>query len=789
MENNSPIQNKFYWFYLIGFFIILALPLLNLSPWFSPPDWGKIIVFRIVLSILIFLFIYQLLFQRRTAGKTLNNTPKNAEQFGVVRRNILHSSATLPFWLLVALLGIYFLATLFSSDIRFSFLGSPYRSGGFLNFSFYIIFAVLVLLIVRRNDWQKIWDFSIFIGILVSAVAIFQYLGLFSKIVIPFSSRPPSTIGGPTFLAVYLLLLTFLTFFFTVTEKKYLKKFFYFSALLLFLFVILITGSRAAYFGLLVGSFYFLFFWSINFFSSKKKILFLALKILVGILLIISAYGIHYLNSQPQLPQFVQDNKILKQVADRLSISLFLDETRFYVWKISLEAVKDRPIFGYGPENFSIGFDKYYNPSGLDIDVDWGSWWDRAHNFIFDISATAGIPALIIYFSLFTILFFRLQKLKYTEDDENKQRKTRIAAHSIQATFIGYLAANFFSFDVFSTYLISFLLIGYSLYLISSSTAGNITHETTRNRTRKYTNSSWKFVFLFVSISVLLWFIWAFNLKPFQINKEINLALYLSEYKNYNPALLRIEKILPTHTILDAYLRENYVEIIGKYVKERPEMAQNLSPKAIKVLKENIKIRPYYTRNWLLLGDYTNILIEKETRPEFIEKLKKETDAYYKKASELSPFHQEIFIGWAKTGLITGEYQKAKERIQQCIDLAPELGDCRWLKGLSNIYLGETEEAQENIRIADQKNFPVDSKFSLSQLVNAYAKTENYQALIETYHKLIELEPTIPQYHASLSLAYKIIGDYKKAREEAMIVLELSPESKANVEEFLRSLE
>ncbi|GAI66785.1 unnamed protein product, partial [marine sediment metagenome] len=57
---------------------------------------------------------------------------------------------------------------------HFSLWGNPYRSGGFVNFSFYIIFAVITFLIVRQKDWQKIWDFTIIVGILISIITIFQ---------------------------------------------------------------------------------------------------------------------------------------------------------------------------------------------------------------------------------------------------------------------------------------------------------------------------------------------------------------------------------------------------------------------------------------------------------------------------------------------------------------------------------------------------------------------------------------------------------------------------------------
>lgn len=199
-------KNKYLWLYLTGFFIILIMPLFSTPYLFFPPAWGKTIIFRIILSILTSLFIYQILFQK--------------EKFSIVLRRIKHSPARLAFWLLIALLGIYFLATLFSSDFYFSLWGSPYRASGFVNFAFYIIFAILALFIIRQKDWQKIWDLTIIVGILVSIVAIFQQLGLFKETLIPFSGRPPSTMGAPIFLALYLLLLSFLTLSFCFKRKK-----------------------------------------------------------------------------------------------------------------------------------------------------------------------------------------------------------------------------------------------------------------------------------------------------------------------------------------------------------------------------------------------------------------------------------------------------------------------------------------------------------------------------------------------------------------------------------------
>ena len=753
-------ENKFHWIFLLGVFLILFLPLLNLPPWFSPPDWGKTIVFRIVLSILLFFFILQ-------------KTQINADKTDLCRYG-------LPFWLLIGLLGIFFLATIFSLDRNFSLWGSPYRSGGFINFAFYIIFAILAFLIVRRNDWQKIWDFAFIVGILVSIIAIFQQFGILSKVFIPFSGRPPSTVGGPIFLAIYLLLLSFLALSFGLKQTG-LKKLFYFLSFLLFLSVaIFITQTRAVFVGLAIG-----FLWF--FFAYPKKLI--LIKIFAGLLLILGVFGLYFLKTHPEV--YATQNDIVRSAINRILSIPEGDESRISAWKVSLEALKDRLVLGHGPENFSIGFDRYYDPSLPQIEKMPGvvhSWWDRAHNFVFDIGVTAGIPALIIYLSLFGVLFWQLQRLKYYPNPAPEQSSVQgrstndsVIAHGIQATFIGYLVANFFSFDTFSTYLISFLLIGYSLHLIYQNNGSPTSIIPTRFPSLIL---KWRGLLLFLLFVLLIWFIWVFNAKPFQINKEINWASYESKGGYHEKAIVRMENLLAKRSFLDAYLRLKYADIIDEYIKAKPELTISLVQKAIEILKENTNIMPYYTRDWLLLGSYTNILIERGQI-----KLKDEANSYFEKAHQLSPKRQEVFTEWIKTDLLTGEYQKAKERAEKCIALNEKLGDCYWLMGLTQGYLKNFEGLNYYANIAQTKGYDTQSENAFLQLTKVYAQTQNYQDLVKTLTKLISINPNNPQYHASLAAAYQKIGDLEMAKKEALRVLELQPEARKDVEEFLKSLE
>ncbi len=751
------IFNRSKWFYLVGFFLILALPLLNLPPWFSPPDWGKTIVFRIVLSILIFLFICQL-----SGGRISVNFPREGK-IGV--------------YLLLALLGIYFLATIFSLDLNFSLWGSPYRSGGFFNFAFYIIFAILTFLILSDKDWQKLWDFSIFIGILVSIVAIFQWQGLFKEIFIPFETRPPSTVGGPIFLAIYLLLLSFLSLSFGL-EKAGLKKFFYFFSFLFFLFVALfIAQTRAAFVGFVIGLFYFIVFHPV-----RRPSISLGLKIFGFLFLILIFCLIYYVNAQKEIPQLVKENRLLLNVWHRLSIKRALTDPRISGWKVSWQALKEKPILGYGPENFSIGFDKYYDPSLPGIEKmpgDVTSWWDRAHNFVFDIGLTAGIPALIIYLSVFGLLFWQLQKIKFANLSQYGSQSPRIIAQGIQATFLAYLAANFFSFDTFSTYLISFLLVGYSLHLIAGKT------EPIQKRGKTF---KWQGAIIFLFFVGLVWFIWEFNLRPLSINSQINIAKVLVNQGNCELAFQRLDEMAKKKSIIDAYLRKKYIEFLLDCQAKKPELAFELVKKGEKLAKEVVAIQPYCTRTWINLAAFVLDLLKQEKNPEIAQELKKEVYFALERAHQLSPKRQEVFLAQITADFLTGQYQKAKEKSRECVNLNPKLAECHWLEGLSEIFLGEFEQGKKSLKRAEELGYSVNSQMALEQLAQAYLHQKNYRELVEIFQRLIQIDPSRAQYQTSLALIYRELGKTEEAKKQALKILEQWPEYRKEVEEFLQNL-
>src|SRR5690606_23008886 len=55
--------------------------------------------------------------------------------------------------------------------------------------------------------------------------------------------------------------------------------------------------------------------------------------------------------------------------------------TRVMAWGVAFEAWQEKPVFGWGPNNFYYAFNKYYKPQFLEYGFG-ETWFDNAHSVI-----------------------------------------------------------------------------------------------------------------------------------------------------------------------------------------------------------------------------------------------------------------------------------------------------------------------------------------------------------------------------------------------------------------------
>ncbi len=630
---NSIIKSKLYWFYLAGFFLILALPLLNLPPLFTPPAWSKAIVFRSVLSILFFIFLIKQKLGFQKIKKALN--PK--------------TKTFLPFVSLFAFLIATFISTIFSLDVSNSLWGSPERGAGFVNFFFIVLFCVFAFLIIKKESWRKLLDFSLIIGFLTCLIAVFQKFGIFSNIFVFMGNTPSSTMGNPIILSLYILPLLFLALSFFILENppagEKVKKYFYLFLTIFFAFsVIFINNERAAFLGVLVG-----LFWFLVAYPKKIKIL----KISAILLPIIFLASLFFLSAYPQI--YEKWPTLLKNPVSRITTlakGLGADPSRISVWKISAPAFLEKPFLGYGPENFYVAFNKYYDPT-LPV-MSEAKNFDRAHNSLIQILIDSGIFALIFYLVFFVSLFWGLQKIK----------RTFPVSHGLQAGFLAYFVASLASIDGFSNVLIFFFLSAYSLHLIWSNhapVAPKPEQKSTKWLLRLKIPALW-----LLGLCIII-FIWQYNLVPLGINEKVNITKSLGIAGGWQEASQILEKEFQTKTFFSSYVNSSYISSLVDRSMQYPEETISLSEKIAEVAENNIKLQPYNARNWLRLGESLTILAKAQNN---VELFKKAEDAL-NKAVELSPNDPEILARLASVIAQNPDYLKLKEIYEKLAKIKP----------------------------------------------------------------------------------------------------------------------
>lgn len=381
-----------YW----GFLMIVCLPLLISPSLFLNPELSKALVFRIIIELILIVYIALII-------KDKSYLPK----------------ASPLLWAIIAFWTVSFLSTILSLQPYLSFWGEQNRAGGFFALSHYIIFFLIGISVLNKNQWHKILNLAIIISAIAGIYAILQKFSPWTNNYLMHLDRPQSTIGNVNFFAAYLLLLIFPTIYFLIKTKKW----FYFIILPVQLFALCLTQTRGAYLGFLTGLLFFLFFYPSKKYYLKVSSVILACVVLASFWLLIK--------SDSKSP-------VLARIAQIAEVS----NIRLITWQISLQAIKARPLLGYGPENFSIGLDQNYDPELATYGTQ-DTWWDKAHNFVFDYGITIGILGLLAYLSIFGAVLWK-------------------SHHIIKTTVAAYFVQNIFNFDSVVVYIILFLILAYA---------------------------------------------------------------------------------------------------------------------------------------------------------------------------------------------------------------------------------------------------------------------------------------------------------------------------------------
>lgn len=340
-------------------------------------------------------------------------------------------------WLLLVYVFIQFLSSVFAYNPLLAFAGETAKSGRFEGLATLIIYAILFYSaknFMMPTQKKVIVTFSALS--IVSIYALIQYYQ-FDPLVIykHYRSMIFSTVGNQNFLGSLVLMLTVLALgLFLHFKKWYFALFFS-----LFFSTLLVAQTRSCWLSFAVILFFIAI--SVLVFNRSKWDSFL-----VSILLMVSITLL--LNKTKKNALSTRSGTIKKEMAMK---DEYGGSGRLKIWEITGIVIQDHPFLGTGPENLKSvihaehkkEINEYYRVKKTSI--------DKAHNEYLHIAAVTGIPSLILYLMILSLILFQNAKHIFQAN-----LKTLLLL-----TIIAYLIQAFFNISVIAVAPIYWIVLGF----------------------------------------------------------------------------------------------------------------------------------------------------------------------------------------------------------------------------------------------------------------------------------------------------------------------------------------
>ncbi|MDP3784893.1 MAG: O-antigen ligase family protein [bacterium] len=717
------------WLIRIGLFVVPFIPLYISKVLFFPFITGKAFLFRIIAEVVFAAWVFLAVFWPEYRPR------KNA------------ISLAMGFFVLVVVL-----ATIFAASPSRALWSNFERMEGLLAYLHLAAYFLVLFAVFTKRDW--VWFANLFVlaGLGENFYALFQKLGYLASPQGGF--RVDGTVGNPTYLAAYLTFVSFVSLFLWQNSRQFLLKLFYAAIALFSLLMIYFTATRGAVLGLLgagvLASLSYLIFEKVG--ARPEAIFYKKLAALFLLLLILVPSVLWYSRSS----DFVAKNPVLA----RLSSTSFTERTilsRFLIWRLAFEGVKERPLLGWGPENFNAVFAKHYNPGLYEQEP----WFDRSHNIIFDWLITGGILGFLAYFSLIFAAGWTLWHLW-------RQGVFSLGGTLTFATLVvAYLFQNLFVFDQLVTYLSFFALLAFL--------AAMIPKETKNKRLFAAPARTYEPILAAFMLFAALTAAYFINLKPYLANKNLLSALQAHAQNDFQGAFERFERAISLSSLGRQEARENFTRF-AVLVAQNANLPQDFRVKvftrALAEAQASVSENSLDPRPHLFLATLYRIGNSSQ-----------EALAVLEKAKALIPAKQQIYFEITDIYVSVGDYAKAAQELETAFELLPEFTEAR--VNLAAIYILGGRQAQADKLLME--GFGV-TEYPHNLLVQVYYRAKDYDRLSGIWRAFVHMEPQKLEYRRSLAGSYLLAGKRGEAIKTLAEAVKDFPNFKEEGEALIKEL-
>ncbi len=609
-------------------------------------------------------------------------------------------------------IGFYFIAlalsVVFAADPLRAWWGNQERMNGLFQVLHFFIWMVMTSSMLHTwKQWKNILMYEVALGVFMGCVSLLQ-LPFPRLLMFQAGPRVGGLLDNPIYMAAYQMFNLFFILMLWLKGAKSGTKIFLGIAAVVDIAAFLATQSRGGLVGLFIGLLAFGFFYSLMSTSKKAKI-----AIVSVIAFIFVFYGVVYFNRTSKI---VQDTGLARLVDLNATI-----DTRLIAWHIAWNGFIERPLTGWGLDNYHILFNKKYNPQSLEHGY-YETWFDRSHNTLFDVLSMTGLFGMLAYIGVWWALFysiFRAYRKKWIDP---------AIASIILSLPIGYFVQNLFVFDQPAGFTMSYLLYGLVIAATSAEFDGLAKHEDAVDKKIDAIHTDIPVVTLVLVYMFSLFIIWHGSILPWK-------ASYYSIASNNNFSagtmeesfrLAKIAAATPTPYLDEQIFLEtqNLMKLVDNnslskvpFWKEWHDLVVSIAERHL--AQHGMNTHPLFVYATFLQSFASSV---PEDGPK--------AEIYYQRALETSPTRQQLLFTIARWKVIQGKKQEGYEYFKRALDEDGHVGESHWYVGLSLSYdLNKKDEGSKELIASQNVSSPYSIKNAreLAALSDAYANSADIE--------------------------------------------------------------
>ena len=674
----------------------------------------------------------------------------------------------------IAFFGIYAIAGILGANPERSFFGTYERMLGVLNVAHFVaLFFVARAVFVSNKDWLLAFRAFLLASVSVGLYGFGQWLGL-SFLYHAGAGRIDATIGNPAFVAGYFIFAAFFAVFALIKDSNRWFKYFYIFALVLSIWAVYASATRGGILGLAAAAVIII---AAYFLRKEKKFVFKKEFLLTGAIIAAIIFGAAFLaggkgNFLSPLGRF---SGIMESATT---------QTRLLAAKSSWEGFLARPILGWGPQNYNLVFDKYYNPKIYPAE----NWFDHAHSIIFDtLVATGAVGSAVYLFFLGVIVFYCWRFIRLG-------RENYWPGVFAVALMAAYFTQNVFVFDSLVTYLPFFLFIAFIGATFSANSGETVTVKNAKKLMVGGELPIPTIVILFVVFGLSGYWMSVrpalgayFAVQALMTNPEQTDAVidYFKKSLSYGTPAKNAE--------IAGRIADLAIQLLGSDKidqQKKKEFFDFANQETMKAVEENpLDFRDYLYRASFLSQSSSFSGVNDNS---FL----KEADKVLSDAEKLAPRKQLLYVEWGGVKMRLGDRDGAIDKFKTAVELNPDVNDLRWRLASAYTRAGKISEGEaeaEEARRAFSENNPqakINGRAELD-LAFAFRESGSENKEFKIMRNILAGKDSITDSYVFIKLAEEFArkGEKENAAAAARRVMEIDPSLKEESERFIQQLE